>query len=68
MMHASAGDAWLTRGRLKVRFKAPTRPGDTVAAMAEASKEGEAGTEYSVQCVNQHGEVLIEGRALVAAG
>jgi 3-hydroxybutyryl-CoA dehydratase len=68
MMHASAGDAWRTRGRLKVRFKAPTRPGDTVTAMAEASKEGGAGTEYAVQCVNQHGEVLIEGRASVAAG
>jgi len=67
MMHAAYGDAWLVSGKLKVRFKAPTRPGDTVTASAEPLKEAGGVREYAVQCVNQHGEVLIEGRATVAA-
>jgi 3-hydroxybutyryl-CoA dehydratase len=32
MMTAAFGRAWLSGGRLKVRFKAPARPGDTVSA------------------------------------
>jgi len=60
-MHDITGDAWVSSGRLKVRFKAPTRPGDTVTASAEESKAG----EWAVSCVNQRGEVLVEGRAWV---
>jgi 3-hydroxybutyryl-CoA dehydratase len=67
MMYAAHGEAWLASGKLKVRFKAPTRPGDTVTASAELSKEAGGTREYAVQCVNQRGEVLIEGRAMVAA-
>jgi 3-hydroxybutyryl-CoA dehydratase len=66
MMYAAHGAAWSTSGKLKVRFKAPTRPGDTVTASAELSKQPEGSVEYAVQCANQHGEVLIEGRATVA--
>jgi 3-hydroxybutyryl-CoA dehydratase len=66
MMHAAHGDAWLASGKLKVRFKAPTRPGDTVTASADLSKEAAGTREYTVQCANQHAEVLIEGRATVA--
>ena len=47
MMHETHGEAWLTSGRLKVRFKAPTRPGDTVTASATAMKETDD-AEYSV--------------------
>ena len=54
-------------GKLKVRFKAPTRPGDTVTASAQLAKEADGVAEYAVQCANQRGEVLIEGRASVAA-
>jgi 3-hydroxybutyryl-CoA dehydratase len=67
MLYAAHGDAWLASGKLKVRFKAPTRPGDTVTASAELSKDAGGTREYAVQCVSQHGEVLIEGRATVAA-
>jgi len=66
MMYAAHGQAWLASGRLKVRFKAPTRPGDTVTASAEPSREAGGTCEYAVQCANQHGEVLIDGRATVA--
>ena len=66
LMHAAHGEAWLARGRLKVRFKAPTRPGDTVTASAGEPKTTADGVEYPVQCANQRGEVLIEGRAMMA--
>jgi len=65
MMHAARGDAWLATGRLKVRFKAPARPGDTVTASAGAPKATGDALEYAVQCSNQRGDVLIEGRATV---
>jgi acyl dehydratase len=65
-MHEAEGDAWITGGRLKVRFKAPTRPGDTVTATAEPVKEADGAVEYAVQCMSQHGEVLIDGRASVS--
>jgi 3-hydroxybutyryl-CoA dehydratase len=65
MMRGGFGDAWSTSGKLKVRFKAPTRPGDTVTASASLVKELPDALEYAVQCVSQTGEVLIEGRASV---
>lgn len=66
MMYATFGEAWSASGRLKVRFKAPTRPGDTVTASAQLVKSGDGAAEYAVQCANQRGEVLIDGRAAVA--
>ena len=67
MMHAAHGEVWLRSGTLKVRFKAPTRPGDAVTASAGDPKAADgAVADYAVQCVNQSGEVLIEGRAGVA--
>ena len=67
MMRAAYGEEWSTSGRLKVRFKAPTRPGDTVTASAAFTKQSTGGAEYAVQCASQTGEVLIEGRASVKA-
>jgi 3-hydroxybutyryl-CoA dehydratase len=66
MMHDAYGDAWNSSGRLKVRFKSPTRSGDTVTASALSSRDTADGIEYTVQCANQDGEVLVEGRASVA--
>lgn len=67
MMHAAYGDRWLREGKLKVRFKAPTRPGSTVTASADAAKETGTSIEHAVQCTNDAGEVLIEGRATMSA-
>jgi 3-hydroxybutyryl-CoA dehydratase len=64
-MHEAEGDAWLASGRLKVRFKAPTRPGDIVTATASIVKESDDALEYAVQCAKSDGETLIEGRASV---
>jgi 3-hydroxybutyryl-CoA dehydratase len=60
MMYAAHGEGWLRQGKLKVRFKAPARPGDTVTASGEP-----AGSAYAVQCSNERGEVLVDGRASV---
>jgi phosphate acetyltransferase len=65
-MHRAHGDAWRRGGRLKVRFKAPTRPGDTVTVSAAGGKTIDGRLEYAVQCANQRGEILIEGRASVS--
>ena len=67
MMRAAFGEEWSTSGKLKVRFKAPTRPGDTVTASAACTKRSTDGAEYAVQCASQTGEILIEGRASVRA-
>ena len=66
MMFAAFGERWLTSGKLKVRFKAPTRPGDTVTASAALLKRTDGVAEYAVQCATAAGEVVIEGRATVA--
>jgi 3-hydroxybutyryl-CoA dehydratase len=68
MMRGAFGERWSASGRLKVRFKAPTRPGDTVTASASLLKERDDGAEYAVQCASASGEILIEGRATVQAG
>jgi acyl dehydratase len=68
MMYAAHGAAWSAGGRMRLRFKAPTRPGDTVTASAQVvTPDGGAGEtrDYAVRCTDQRGEVLIEGRASV---
>ena len=65
MMRGAFGEAWSRTGKLKVRFKAPTRPGDTVTASASLARESGGVAEYAVQCATQSGEVVIEGRASV---
>jgi 3-hydroxybutyryl-CoA dehydratase len=67
MMFAAYGEAWASRGKLKVRFKAPARPGDTITASAtRTEREGAAAGEYAVRCANERGEIVIEGRAAIA--
>jgi acyl dehydratase len=66
MMFSRFDEAWLSTGKLKVRFKAPTRPNDVVTTSAVFARQAGSVAEYAVQCVNQRGEVLIEGRAGVA--
>jgi 3-hydroxybutyryl-CoA dehydratase len=68
MMHNAHGERWLRDGKLKVRFKAPTRPGSTVTASVTGEKPVDGGVEYAVECKNDAGDVLVEGRATIAAG
>lgn len=69
-MAAAFGRDWLAGGRLKVRFRAPARPGDTLTVRAEPRRErqadGERVLEYAVECANQNGGTLISGTAEVS--
>jgi 3-hydroxybutyryl-CoA dehydratase len=67
LLAAALGEAWLTRGKLRVRFKAPARPGDTITASAEAQPPRDGALAYAVAVRNQRGEVLISGTAEVPA-
>lgn len=66
MMAATFGDAWLTGGKLRVRFRAPARPGDTITAGARPQAARDSATLiYVVECRNQDDELLISGTAEV---
>ena len=68
MMTAAFGRAWLSGGRLKVRFKAPARPGDTVSAVGRVVRAEGGRTVCAVECRNQRDEVLVSGEAACPAG
>jgi len=67
MMAGAFGHDWLAGGRLKVRFRAPARPGDTLTARAEPRQarqvSGDRVFEYGIECCNQRGETLVSGTA-----
>ena len=66
MMTATFGREWLKSGKLDVRFRAPSRPGDVVTASASASDGAAEGRQrYLIECTNQQGELLISGRTEV---
>ncbi len=59
------GRAWLEGGKLKVRFRAPARPGDTVTAGGTVTEVREGLARCQVEVRNQKGEALILGEAEV---
>jgi 3-hydroxybutyryl-CoA dehydratase len=69
MMTAAFKEHWLEGGRLKIRFKAPVRPGDTVTAFGQVKslRERSGGTQVScsVGVRNQDGDSAITGEATV---
>lgn len=69
MMAATFGEAWLTRGKLRVRFRAPARPGDMITASAQPqTARNDATLVYAVECRNQQDGLLITGTAEVPSG
>jgi 3-hydroxybutyryl-CoA dehydratase len=66
MMTAAFGEAWPASGRLKVRFRAPARPGDTVTTFGSVTSASDGRVTCEIGCRNQAGEVLIDGTAEVA--
>jgi 3-hydroxybutyryl-CoA dehydratase len=65
MLTAAFGQAWLSGGRLKVRFKGVARPGDVVTVRGQVERvKGERGI-CAVECLNQRDELLIAGEAEV---
>lgn len=66
MLTAAFGQRWLDTGSLKIRFRAPARPGDTITASGVVTRvEGES-VSCDIKCKNQAGEVLISGQAEVS--
>jgi len=69
MLTAAFGQAWLSGGRLKVRFKGAARPEETVAISGHVQRvqEGHEGRHLwcDVGCLNQQGEALVTGQAEV---
>ena len=63
MMTAAFGEDWLSGGRLKVRFKAPSRPGDTVTSAGRVLRIEDGRTVCAVECRSQRDEVLVAGEA-----
>lgn len=65
MLTAAFGAAWLSSGRMKVRFRGPARPGDTVTAAGRVTLDDGRRTVCDVECRNQAGELLVSGEAEV---
>ncbi len=63
MMTAAFGEAWLSGGKLRVRFRAPARPTDTITASAQPQPQRDGKLAYTVEVRDQHGDVLINGTA-----
>ena len=67
MLTAAFGRAWLSGGRLKVRFKGVARPDDTLTVRGRVERAQDDGRRLfsAVECVNQAGDVLVTGDAEV---
>ena len=69
LMAAEFAGAWTNTGQLKIRFRSPVKPGDTVTAHGEVSRvrEEAEGTKFtcSVGIRTGKGESAITGNATV---
>ena len=68
MMTDAFGERWLESGSLRVCFRAPVYPGDTVQAAGTKRGEEDGTTRYDVALRNQEGQEVIAGQAAVGAG
>ncbi|MCD6453596.1 MAG: MaoC family dehydratase [Dehalococcoidales bacterium] len=69
MMTQAFGSCWLEEGKLAVRFKSAARPQDTITTSGQIDsiedKDGIPQVNCSLECCNQKGEIIINGRATV---
>ncbi len=69
MMTMAFDDYWRSAGRLKLRFRAPVYPGDTITASGEigriVERDGARQLSISVVVRKQTGEEAITGQAVV---
>lgn len=63
MLTEAFGEAWLASGKLKIRFRAPARPGDTVTTSGSVISAEGGRIVCEIGCRNADGEVLIDGTA-----
>lgn len=62
---AAFGQAWLDSGRMKIRFRAPARPGDEVTATGSVTRVEGPKIVTEIECRSSAGEVLVSGEAEV---
>jgi len=67
MLTAAFGERWAAHGRLKARFRAPARPGDTVTASGHVTRVEGGTVRCEATCMNQDGEVLVSADVEVPA-
>jgi 3-hydroxybutyryl-CoA dehydratase len=65
MLTAAFGRAWLESGRLKIRFRAPAKPGDEVNVLGNVVKMNGSRIICEIECKSGAGEVLVSGEAEV---
>jgi acyl dehydratase len=61
------GFEWCLKGALKIRFKKPAKPGDTLTLTASRrdNAPNKEASVYDVSCINQNSEIILEGQARV---
>jgi acyl dehydratase len=69
-MSRAYGEAWAATGRLRVRFRAPARPGDKLVVTGvvrgtEEAPDGRTLVRCSLECKSEAGQVLASGDASV---
>lgn len=70
MMGRQFGGKWLSGGIMRIKFKGPARPGDTLTITAEKQEDevisGKRYIKYALVCQNQKQLPVIDGQVLVA--
>jgi len=59
----TGGEALPPGTQVKVTFRAPVRPGDTVHSELREREDADGATALSVECVNQDGTIVIAAQA-----
>lgn len=67
-MTGAFGERWAQGGKLKVRWRAPAIPPVTVTASAELRSAVDGIATYRVSCIDEQGEVLLNGTASAPYG
>lgn len=69
MMTAGFGESWLKSGNLKVRFRGPVYPGETVTAFGSVKRVSTVDGASEITCAvgvrKDNGDISISGDALV---
>jgi 3-hydroxybutyryl-CoA dehydratase len=68
MMTSAFGPSWLSRGKLRAKFKEPARPGDTLTMNGKVDcierKDDVSYANCTYECRNQKGEMIVVGEAI----
>ena len=71
MMTRAYGDDWPSTGKMRLRLRAPSYPGDTLTAHGEVKSVAEEDGQTVIRCgvgvTNQKGDVVINGDTSVVA-